>query len=86
MLLGLINVAFGCMSQSAFCCLGLCHIHYSVVWDCVICVNIARVYVVRNYFVRYTVGVSNEYVSINIYSITMLNKKYQIKILHTNTL
>ena len=66
--------------------LGLCHVHYSVVWDCVICVNVARVYVVRNYFVRYTVGVSNEYVSINIYSITMLNKKYQIKILNTNTL
>ena len=62
------------MGRSVLCSLGVCHIRgyvirdyvafmimlnwFSVVWDCVVAVNVARVNVVRDYVVWYTVGVS----------------------------
>ena len=61
------------MGRSRLCSLGVCHIRgyvirdyvafmimlnwFSVVWDCVVAVNVARVNVVRDYVVWYTLPV-----------------------------
>ena len=50
-------VTFGVMLLGIMSHSGLCRNWFSVVWDCVVAVNVARVNVVRDYVVWYTLPV-----------------------------